>query len=470
MSGQAAEQAAEQAEKKTGTGKFEIDMTHGPMFGKILVFTLPLIFSSVLQLLFNAADIIVVGRFTGSEALAAVGSTGSLINLLTNLFLGLSVGANVLFANYVGAGETGRANKVLHTSVLLSVISGIILMVIGLVFANPILVLMGSPDDVIDLSALYLRIYFIGMPAMLFYNFGSAILRAVGDTRRPLFFLAAAGIINVFLNLFFVIVFSMGVAGVALATIISQAISAFLLLRCLQKETGACHLSLSRLKAEPQELKRILRIGIPAGLQGVIFSFSNVIIQSSVNSFGSLVMAGNAAASNIEGFVYISMNAFSQTCVSFTSQNYGAREYGRIPKVLKLCVMCTAFTGLFFGNMAYHFGRNLISIYNTDPEVISYGLVRMRYMCTLHFACGIMDVLVGSIRGMGYSVLPMVVSLLGACVLRVVWIFTVFASVRTLPSLYVSYPISWILTLTVHFICFNIIYRKICKRKVPSYA
>jgi len=450
--------------------KYEIDMVHGPLLGKLLIFAVPLILSGILQLLFNAADIIVVGRFTGSEALAAVGSTSSLINLLTNLFIGLSIGSNVLFAQLTGAGNEKEAAETLNTSILLSLISGVILMVIGFLFTKPILVLMGSPENVIDLSALYLRIYFIGMPAMLLYNFGSAILRAIGDTKRPLLFLFISGVVNVFLNLYFVIVFHMGVAGVALATIISQAIAAFLLVRCLGKMSGACHLEWKNLHLYGNKLRKILSIGVPAGLQGVIFSLSNVIIQSSVNSFGSVVMAGNAASGNIEGFVYLSMNAFHQTCVSFTSQNYGAGELKRIPRILLLCELCVVVTGLVLGIAAYVNGGVLISIYNGDPAVIACGIERLKYICVPYFACGIMDVFVGSIRGMGYSVTPMIVSLLGACVFRIVWIFTVFAHLHTLPSLYISYPISWVLTLSAHFVCFLIIYRRICRteRKTPQ--
>jgi len=445
--------------------EYKVDMIHGPLLGKLLLFALPLILSGILQLLFNAADIIVVGQFTGSEALAAVGSTGPLINLLTNLFIGLSIGSNVLFAQLIGAGNEKEASETLNTSILLSLISGVLLMVIGLLFTKPILVLMGSPENVIDLSALYLRIYFIGMPAMLLYNFGSALLRAIGDTKRPLIFLFISGVVNVFLNLFFVIVFHMGVAGVALATIISQAIAAYLLARCLKKMTGPCHLEWKNLHLYGNKLRKILAIGIPAGLQGVIFSLSNVLIQSSVNSFGSVVMAGNAASANIEGFVYLSMNAFHQTCVSFTSQNYGAGELKRIPRILLLCELCVVATGLLLGIAAYRNGGSLIAIYNGDPDVIACGIERLRYICVPYFACGIMDVFVGSIRGMGYSVTPMIVSLLGACVFRIVWIFTVFARIHTLPSLYISYPISWVLTLTAHFVCFLIIYRKICRTK-----
>lgn len=442
---------------------YKIDMLNGPILGKLLVFAIPLILSSILQLLFNAADIIVVGQFTGRNALAAVGSTGSLINLLTNLFLGLSVGSNVLFARYIGSGSDREASLTLHTSILLSLICGVILSVVGILFAKPILILMGSPEDVINLSVLYLRIYFVGMPVMLLYNFGSAILRAVGDTKRPLIFLAVAGMINVVLNLFFVIVLKMGVAGVALATIISQTVSAVLLVKCLMQMDGPCHLDLRKLAMDPDKTKMILRIGIPSGMQGVIFSLSNVIIQSSINSFGSVAMAGNAAAANLEGFVYVSMNAFHQTCVSFTSQNYGAQKLDRIPKILIRCQLCVIATGLLLGNTAYFFGHQLLGIYNTDPQVIAYGLGRMRYICVPYFLCGIMDVFVGSIRGMGYSVIPMVISLVGACLFRIVWILTIFQRIHTLPMLYVSYPISWILTFSAHFICFLLLYRKVCR-------
>lgn len=456
--------------KYMSKSKFEIDMVNGPLLGKILKFTLPLIASSVLQLLFNAADVIVVGHFSGKEALAAVGSTGSLINLIVNLFMGLSVGVNVLYARYIGASDEKSASETLHTSVVVSLICGIILTFVGIISARPLLIIMGSPNDVIDLSVLYLRIYFLGMPALLFYNFGSAVLRAVGDTRRPLLFLTVAGFINIFLNLFFVIVLHHGVDGVAYATVISESISAVMLLFCLLCETGPTRLIVSKLHISTDKFIKIVRIGLPAGIQGVIFSLSNVIIQSSVNSFGSTVMAGNAAAGNLEGFVYASMNAFYQTCVSFTSQNFGAKKIKRIPHILFLCQMCVITTGLLLGNMMYLNGSHLLAIYNPDPQVIRYGLIRMRYICVPYFTCGMMDVFVGSIRGMGYSIVPMIVSLLGACAFRIVWIFTYFQNHHSLDVLYASYPISWVLTLTSHFICYVIIYRKVCKKSgCPSH-
>lgn len=443
--------------------KYEIDMINGPILGKLFLFALPLIFSSILQLLFNAADVIVVGRYAGQEALAAVGSTGALINLLTNVFMGLSVGANVLFAHYIGSRKEKEASEVLHTSILLSLASGMILTVIGILFTHPLLVLMSTPDDVIELSSLYLKIYFCGMPAMLVYNFGAALLRAVGDTRRPLIFLAISGVLNVILNLFFVIVLNMSVAGVALATILSQILSAILLLICMMKETGVCHLDLKSLRFHPKHTKKIISIGLPAGLQGVIFSLSNVLIQSSINTFGSVAMAGNSAAANIEGFVYVSMNAFHQTAISFVSQNYGAQKFKRIHKILVECLICVTVVGLLLGNLAYLFGPKLISIYNSDSEVIAYGLIRMKYICIVYFTCGFMDVMVGAIRGLGYSILPTIVSLIGACLFRIIWILTIFAKFHTLESLFISYPISWVLTITAHVICYIFITRKFKK-------
>ncbi len=445
--------------------KNEIDMLNGPLLGKILLFAIPLILSSLLQLLFNAADVIVVGRYAGAYALAAVGSTGPIINLLTNLFIGLSVGANVLFARHIGAGQKQEASDALHTAVCLSLISGVLLALVGFFITKPILVMMSTPEDVINLSAIYLKIYFLGMPAMLFYNFGSALLRAVGDTRRPLLYLILAGAINVALNLVFVIVFQMSVVGVALATIISQIISALLLLRCLIREQGPCHLDIKKLKIHKKAFIKIISVGLPAGIQSVIFSISNVLIQSSVNSFGSITMAGNSAAGNIEGFVYVSMNAMYQTALSFVSQNFGAKKFKRIHTILLQCEICVIVIGLVLGNLARFFGPNLLSLYNEDPEVISVGLTRLTYICSFYCFCGIMDVFTGTIRGLGYSVLPTIVSLIGACAFRVVWIFTIFASHHSLPVLYISYPISWVLTFTTHFICYLIIMRKELHKK-----
>ena len=444
--------------------KYEIDMIHGPLLGKILLFTLPLMASSILQLLFNAADIIVVGRYAGSDALAAVGSTGALINLLTNMFIGFSVGANVLVARYYGAGKPDEVSETVHTSVMLSIIGGILLAAIGIIFASPLLELMGTPENVLPLAALYVRIYFAGMPVILLYNYGSAILRAIGDTKRPLYYLAVAGVLNIILNLIFVIVFEMSVAGVALATILSQTLSAILVIRCLMHTEGGCHLDLHQLKIHSHKLWKILQLGLPAGLQGSIFSLSNVLIQSSVNSFGAIAMAGNSAAANIEGFTYVAMNSFYQAAITFVSQNMGAMEFKRIRKIAWQCLACVTVTGALLGNLSFFFGHQLLGIYSDEAEVIQYGIYRLEVIGTTYFLCGIMDVCVGCLRGIGYSFLPMVVSLLGACGFRILWIFTVFKGHHDLHTLYISYPISWAITASVHIICFLILYRRMVKK------
>lgn len=449
---------------ESNSKKYEIDMCNGPLLGKILIFYIPLMLSGILQLLFNAADIAVVGRFAGNESLAAVGSTSSLTNLIVNLFIGLSVGANVLVARYYGAGQQKELKEMIQTAVGTALISGILLIFVGFFVSKPALSLMGTPDNVIRHSVLYMRIYFAGMPFMMTYNFGSAVLRAVGDTKRPLYYLLLAGVVNVILNLIFVIAFSMGVAGVATATVISQAISAALVIRCLLKTDGVYKLVLKDMKIVPDKLLRMFQIGLPAGVQGALFSISNVLIQSSVNSFGSIAMAGNTAGSNIEGFVYTSMNSFYQSAISFCGQNYGARQYRRVGKVLLICEVLVVLVGAVMGNAAYFFGDHLLKLYSTDPEVIAYGILRMGYICVPYFLCGMMDVIVGALRGIGYSIMPMLVSLTGACMFRVVWIYTVFQQYRTLPCLYISYPISWTLTFLVHLICFAIVYRKLLKK------
>ena len=446
---------------------YEVDMCRGPLLGKILIFAFPLMLSGILQLLFNAADIVVVGRFAGSQALAAVGSTGALINLIINVFIGLSVGANVLVARYYGAGEKEQVSQAVHTSVLLSLLCGVVLIAVGVLLARPLLELMGTPEDVINMSATYMRIYFCGMPVVMLYNFGAAILRSVGDTKRPLYFLIVAGLINVVLNLFFVIVCGMDVDGVALATVISQVVSAGLILLCLMRMEGPCHLDLHKLHIYKDKMWQIVRVGLPAGLQGCIFSISNVLIQSSVNSFGSVAMAGNTAASNIEGFVYNGMNAIYQTALSFTSQNYGARQYHRISRVMRLCLALVTAVGLGLGLTAVLLPNQLLGIYSSDPQVIAYGTMRMRFVATLYFLCGIMDVMAGVMRGMGYSILPMIVSLTGACGLRILWIFTLFAANRTLSMLYVSYPVSWFITALAHLGCYFWVRRKMPREDAP---
>ena len=446
--------------EKTARISYRMDMTEGPLTTKIIKFTIPVMLTGILQLLFNTADVIVVGRFTGKTALAAVGSTGSLINLLVSLFMGLSIGTNVLVARYQGAKDDKAVSETVHTSIALGIVGGLILLIIGVVATRPLLEMMATPEDVIDQSTLYMRILFFGMPLNLILNFGAAILRAIGDTKRPLYYLTIAGVINLFLNIFLVTVFSLGVAGVAIATVISEGVSCILILLCLKHETGAIRLYFNRIKINPSKCIDIMKIGLPAGLQGCIFSISNVLIQSSVNSFGSTVMAGNTAASNIEGFVYVSMNSLHQTCISFTSQNFGAGKFKRIKKVLINCLVIVAITGLVLGNSAYFFGKYLLSAYNNEAEVISYGLIRLSIISTMYFLCGLMDVMVGAMRGIGYSILPMIVSLVGACGLRIVWIYTVFVKFRTLDILFISYPVTWTITFLSHLVCYYIVTRK----------
>ena len=440
---------------------YEMDMCSGPLFSKLVMFAVPLMLSGILQLLFNAADIVVVGNYAGHESLAAVGSTSSLINLLVNVFIGLSVGANVLVAQYFGAHRMKDLEETVHTAMVLAAGGGLFLVAVGVLLADPLLTLMGTPEDVLPLSALYMKIFFVGMPATLTYNFGSAILRAVGDTKRPLWFLLAAGIINVILNLIFVIVLHMGVAGVALATVISQCISAALIIRCLVKSDAPYRLKYDQLKLVKSKLFAIARIGLPAGLQGAIFSISNVLIQSSVNSFGSVAMAGNTAAANIEGFVYTAMNAVYQTALSFTSQNFGAKNYDRMTKILWYCQGMVIAVGIFMGGGAVLLGPRLLGIYGSNAQVIHYGMNRLRIISGPYFLCGIMEVMVGGLRGMGCSLLPMFVALTGACVFRVIWIYTIFAVSRTLQTLYISYPVSWTITFLAHMVCYGIVRRRV---------
>lgn len=443
--------------------KYEMDMCHGAVMQKMLLFVIPLMCSSILQLLFNAADIVVVGKFAGDNSLGAVGSTSSLINLLVNLFMGLSVGANVLAARDYGGNKEDELSKTVHTAMMLSIISGIILTFVGVIFSKQILIMMKSPDEILPLAAIYLKIYFIGMPASMAYNFGSAILRSVGDTKRPLYFLFMSGIVNVILNLIFVIVFHMDVAGVALATIISQYISAILVVRCLMKETGGIQLHLSKLRIYKDKLIPILKVGLPAGFQGVIFSLSNVVIQSSVNLFGNTVVSGNSAAQNIEGFIYMGMNAFYQAAISFTSQNIGAGKKERIKKIVLSAELLVFLTGLILGMSAMIFGEKLLYIYTNNPEVVAAGMKRLRVITTTYYLCGMMDVMVGILRGLGYSIMPMIVSLVGACGLRLVWIATVFQipEYHKITTVYVAYPITWTITFLAHIITYLIVSKKL---------
>ena len=446
--------------------KYEMDLCSGSIVKKLLIFTLPIMLSSMLQLLFNAADVAVVGKFAGNASLAAVGSTTALINLLTNVFIGLSVGTNVITARHFAAKEEKDVSQTVHTSILISIIGGILLTIIGIIFAPMILELMGAPRGVLDLAAKYLRIYFLGMTATTLYNFGSAILRAIGDTRRPLIFLIISGIVNVVLNLLLVATpLDMGVAGVAIATAISQCISAILVTICLIKEKSSVHLDLRKLKVYKNKLIQILKIGLPAGIQGSLFSLSNVVIQSAVNSFGEIVIAGNSAAANLEGFVYVAMNAFHQSAITFISQNVGAEKYKRINRIIFIALGCVTAVGLILGVGVTVFGEYLLKIYSSSPEVIDAGMLRLKYICAVYFLCGIMDVLVGILRGLGKSITPMIVSLMGACVFRLVWVYTIFQieQFHTIETIYLSYAISWILTAATHTAVLIILRRQLKK-------
>ena len=444
--------------------KYEIDMCNGTIMDKLISFSLPLMVSGILQLMFNAVDIIVVGRFSGSQALAAVGSTTALINVFINLFMGISLGANVLAARYYAAGRDREMSETVHTSIMLALISGVVMAFVGVFFAKGALELMDTPADVIDQSALYMRIYFMGMPFFMLYNYGAAILRAVGDTKRPLYFLIVSGVINAGLNMFLVIVFSLGVAGVAIATVVSQAISCVLVLRCLYKSEGSYQLRFSKLCLKKDYIIPIFQVGIPAGIQSTVINFSNVLLQSSVNSFGSIAMAGYTAANNVLGFLYTSVNSVTQACMSFTSQNYGVGKYKRMDKVLIDCLILSSGMALVMGGGAYLFGTEILQIYTGDPEVIRCGMEILSITTVPYFLCGIMEVCCGMVRGLGKSWLPMVVTIFGACVLRIIWIYTIFQTHHTLDVLYLSYPVSWVVTSAVHVLCFILIYRRMMAR------
>lgn len=444
---------------------YQINMTEGNILPKIIKFSIPLMLSGMLQLFFNAADVIVVGRYAGDEALAAVGSTGALINLLINLFIGISIGASVLMGQAIGARDYNDAQDSLHTAMLTGLIGGIIMIFVGQVVSRPMLELMQTPDDVIELSSLYMKIYFMGMPGFMLYNFGAAILRAAGDTKRPLYYLFVSGIINVILNLYFVIVLKMSVDGVAYATIISEAISAILIVICLMRSDGYLNLSLRKLKIDGKKFIEMLKIGIPSGFTGIVFSVSNMLIQSSINSFGKLVMAANTAASNLEGFVYNAMNSIYQTALAFASQNMGAKKLDRVDDVLKKSLLVVSGVGLFFGVGAYLLGEILLRLYTPNQEVIDIAMLRLMVISTSYFLCGIMDVYSGVIRGMGFSFTPMLVSMFFVCAFRVFWIYTIFERFHEQWVLYISYPVSWTITIIAYFFTYKIV-RKKAKEKI----
>ena len=444
----------------------EMDMTKGPLLKKIILFAIPLMLTSMLQLLYNAADIVVVGKFAGDASLAAVGSTTSLINLIVNVFMGLSLGAGVIVAQAIGARNNNRLHKTVHTAMLLSVFLGFIVGAVGVFLCRPLLVLMGSPTDVLDKATLYMRIYFLGMPGFMVFNFGAAILRSAGDTKRPLIILSISGLANVVLNLFFVILFEMDVAGVALATITSQYISAVWIVIILLKENSAYRLFLGKLRIYKNEFLQIIIYGLPIGIQSAFFSVSNVIIQSSINSFGTLVVAGNSAASNIEGFVYSASNSISQTAMTFAGQNTGAGDYKRVKKVLIECSLLTLVVGMFLGAVVILFKTPLLLIYTDNPAVITAGVIRINIICMFYGFCGVMDTIANISRGMGKSFVPMIITLVFVCIVRIGWIFTIFKLFGTVECVYWSYPITWTLAIIAQLIYFAIVYKSKTKRKL----
>lgn len=440
------------------------NMLKGSLWSSLITYTIPIILTSILQLLFNAADLVIVGRFSGSINVAAVSATGAITNLIVNLFIGLSVGAGVATAHGLGGNQADAVHRTVHTALPTALIGGVILTIVGVIFSENFLILMKTPENVLPLSSLYMRIYFCGMTFTMVYNFCASILRAAGDTKSPLLFLTIAGVINVLLNIFFVVVFQMTVDGVALATVISQCISAVLIVIALMRRTDACHLSLKKMRFYKQPFLKIIRIGLPAGIQGSMFAISNVIIQSSVNAFNSdALMSGNGAAANIEGFVYVLMNSFHQTAVNFTGQNLGAHQYQRIKKIFAICILYVSIAGIIAGSSVWYFGDKLLSIYITDSqEAIRYGLIRFNYIALPYFVCGLMDVSTGALRGLGSSLTPMLISIMGVCGIRILWTYTIFQVPRfhTPECLYLSYLISWAVTFLFQTLAFVIIFRK----------
>ena len=448
--------------------KFEIDMCNGPIMSKLISFSVPLILSGMLQLMFNAVDIIVVGQFSGSTSLAAVGSTTALINVFVNLFMGISLGANVVSARCYAMGRREEMSKTVHTAITIALVSGIIMAVIGVIFAKGALLLMGTPENVINLATLYMRIYFLGMPFFMLYNYGAAILRAVGDTKRPLIFLVISGCINAGINMLLVIVFDMGVAGVAIGTVISQFVSCALVINCLYRTKSSYQLRFSKLKIEKDYMIQIFQVGVPAGIQSTVINFSNALLQSSVNSFGSVAMAGYTAANNVLGFLYVSVNSITQACMSFTSQNYAVGKHKRMDRVLIDCIVLSISVALILGGGAYLFGTYILNIYTSDADVIKCGLEILSITTVPYFFCGIMDLFPGALRGMGYSTIPMILSIIGTVGIRILWIFVFFPMHRSLYFLFISYPGSWIATIVMQVICYMLVRKKIASQGTLS--
>jgi len=448
--------------------RYEMDMTSGPLLGKMIRFSLPVVLSNVLQLMYNAADSIIVGRFDadGKIALAAVGATASIIHLVTNLFIGFFLGGSIIIAQYKGAGKEEDVSKTVHTAALTSLLTGIAVCVIGQLVASPLLTAMDTPPEVIDKSLIYLRVYFLGMPFTTLYNFGASTLRAVGDTKRPLYFLTIAGILNVGLNAVFVIVLKMSVAGVAAATVISQAVSAALVLVCLMHADGSIRLTPGKLGISPSKLAMMTKVGLPVGLQNALFSFSNLLIQSSINGFGAAAMAAHTAAVSIEGFMNTSVAGVADTSINFTGQNVGAGKFRRVHRVCFICSALSAGISIVFGTFMILFGRELLSIYNPDPEVIAYGLNRTTLIGATYWSFAIMSVFSGCLRGMGQSFLPMLMSVLGICGFRILYIYTIFEWSPTLLTLYISYPASWVLTMLMNLVCYLIVSRRLISGKL----
>lgn len=454
--------------QKLKKNKYEIDMCNGTIMDKLISFALPLMLSGILQLMFNAVDLVVVGRFSGQQSLAAVGSTTALINVFTNLFIGISLGANVLAARFYAAGRDKEMSDTVHTSIAFAFISGVVMALVGLLFARGALQLMDTPENVIHLSTLYMRIYFMGMPFFMLYNYGAAILRAVGDTKRPLLYLIVAGVINAILNMILVITFHLGVVGVAIGTVISQLVSCFLVLRCLIQTDSSYQLRWEKLSIKSIYLKQIFQVGIPAGIQSTVINFSNVLLQSSVNSFGSVAMAGYTAANNLLGFLYMSVNSVTQACMSFTSQNYGVGKYKRMDRVLLDCLILTVVVAGVLGCGGFVFGPQILRIYTSDADVIACGMEILSITTISYFLCGIMDLFPGSLRGMGYSAVPMVLSVIGTVGTRILWIYGFFPQHRTLSFLFISYPLSWIITIAMQVICFVFVRKRCIGREVEN--
>ncbi len=444
---------------------YTADMTTGPFFKKIVLFSVPLVFTGLLQLVYNTADTVIVGRFAGKQALAAVGSTGALVALILNVFMGLAMGAGVVTARSIGAGDTAKIKRYTHTAMTLSVISGIAVGIIGYFISGLLLQLMHIETEILTLSTLYLKIYFLGAPGMLIYNFGAAIVRAHGDTQRPLYILFLSGIVNIVLNLILVIPVQLGVSGVAIATVVSQYISAALIVLYLFRSDSVIRIRRKELRIHKQELFEIVKIGVPAGIQNSMFSIANVIIQSSVNSFGENAMAGIAAGSNYDSYIYTCTNAFAQTTMTFTSQNVGAEKYENIGKVYGRCMALVCVVGGVLSLLGYIFRGQIVGLFSDVPEVITIGAERMQLIMPFYITCSLQDVVAGQIRGLGKSTGPMLVSLLGTCGVRLLWIFVFLPMNRTLMYLFIAYPLSWGVTFIAQAILYTVLKRNLIKKQ-----